>query len=87
MRVRLVNPHSYVYFDSIDENGDVVNLRCAVQSGRCLVNIAFWSKMGLIVIARTAAVPLVFYRCIAAIGSCWTSRAWTPNKSRAGHSR
>lgn len=35
MRVPLVNPHSYVYFDSIDENGDVVNLRCAVQSGRC----------------------------------------------------
>ena len=43
MRVHLVHPHSYVYFDSIDENGDVVNLRCAVQSGRCLVNIAFWS--------------------------------------------
>ena len=70
MRVLLVNPHSYVYFDSIDENGDVVNLRCAVQSGRCLVNIAFWSKMGLVVIARTAAVPLVFYRFIAAIGFC-----------------
>ena len=68
--MRLVHPHSYVYFDSIDENGDVVNLRCALQSGRCLVNIAFWSKMGLIVIARTAALALVFYRCIAAIGFC-----------------
>ncbi len=40
-----------------------------------------------IVIARTAALPPAFYRFIAAIGSCWTSRAWTPNKSRAGHSR
>ncbi|MFT6537508.1 MAG: hypothetical protein ACJAQU_002421 [Loktanella salsilacus] len=33
MRVRLVTPHSYVDFVSIDENSDVVNLRCALQSG------------------------------------------------------
>jgi hypothetical protein len=33
MRVLLVNPHSYVYFDSTDENGDVVNVRRTLQSG------------------------------------------------------
>ncbi|MBT0959094.1 hypothetical protein IV417_17035 [Alphaproteobacteria bacterium KMM 3653] len=35
-RIRLVNPHAYVYFDSTDENGEVVNLRCELQSGSLL---------------------------------------------------
>ncbi|MBU2936790.1 MULTISPECIES: DUF6152 family protein [Pacificibacter] len=35
-RIRLVNPHAYVYFDSTDENGETVNLRCELQSGSLL---------------------------------------------------
>ena len=35
-RVRLVNPHAYVYFDSIDETGKVTNKRCELQSGSLL---------------------------------------------------
>lgn len=35
-RVRLVNPHAYVYFDSTDANGEVLNLRCELQSGSLL---------------------------------------------------
>ncbi len=35
-RVRLVNPHAYVYFDSTDDKGEVVNLRCELQSGSLL---------------------------------------------------
>ena len=35
-RVRLVNPHAYVYFDSIDETGTVTNKRCELQSGSLL---------------------------------------------------
>ncbi|MBU2869068.1 DUF6152 family protein [Pacificibacter marinus] len=35
-RIRLVNPHAYVYFDSTNEAGEVVNLRCELQSGSLL---------------------------------------------------
>lgn len=35
-QIRLVNPHAYVYFDSTDANGDVVNMRCELQSGSLL---------------------------------------------------
>jgi hypothetical protein len=35
-RIRLVNPHAYVYFDSTDENGETVNMRCELQSGSLL---------------------------------------------------
>ncbi len=35
-RVRFVNPHSYVYFDVIEDNGDVVNWRCELRSGSLL---------------------------------------------------
>lgn len=35
-RIRLVNPHAYVYFDSTDENGEVTNMRCELQSGSLL---------------------------------------------------
>ncbi len=32
-RIRLVNPHAYVYFDVIDDAGEVTNMRCAMESG------------------------------------------------------
>jgi hypothetical protein len=35
-RIKLVNPHSYVYFDSTDEDGVVTNKRCELQSGSLL---------------------------------------------------
>ncbi|MFT2092523.1 DUF6152 family protein [Paraglaciecola sp. 2405UD69-4] len=35
-RVRLVNPHSYVYFDVKDDNNGVTNMRCELQSGSLL---------------------------------------------------
>lgn len=35
-KVRFVNPHSYVYFDATEENGDVVNWRCESRSGSLL---------------------------------------------------
>lgn len=35
-RVRLVNPHAYVYFDVQDDAGEVTNMRCELQSGSLL---------------------------------------------------
>lgn len=35
-RVRLVNPHAYVYFDATNEDGSVTNMRCELQSGSLL---------------------------------------------------
>lgn len=35
-RVRFVNPHSYVYFDVTETDGDVVNWRCELRSGSLL---------------------------------------------------
>ncbi|MEP1868784.1 MAG: DUF6152 family protein, partial [Paraglaciecola sp.] len=35
-RIRLVNPHSYVYFDVIESEGEVTNMRCELQSGSLL---------------------------------------------------
>ena len=35
-RIRLVNPHSYVYFDVTEADGEVVNWRCELQSGSLL---------------------------------------------------
>ena len=35
-RIRLVNPHAYVYFDAVDTNGTVTNMRCELQSGSLL---------------------------------------------------
>ncbi len=35
-RISLVNPHAYVYFDVTDENGEVINMRCAMESGSTL---------------------------------------------------
>ncbi|MDO6568912.1 DUF6152 family protein [Alteromonas sp. 1_MG-2023] len=35
-RVRLVNPHAYVYFDATNDDGSVTNMRCELQSGSLL---------------------------------------------------
>lgn len=35
-RVRFVNPHSYVYFDAVNEAGEVENRRCELRSGSLL---------------------------------------------------
>jgi hypothetical protein len=35
-RIRLVNPHAYVYFDVKDDAGEVTNMRCELQSGSLL---------------------------------------------------
>ncbi len=35
-RVRFVNPHSYVYFDSVNEAGETENWRCELRSGSLL---------------------------------------------------
>ena len=35
-RIRLVNPHAYVYFDAVDTTGTVTNMRCELQSGSLL---------------------------------------------------
>lgn len=32
-RIRLVNPHAYVYFDVTDDAGKVTSMRCAMESG------------------------------------------------------
>jgi len=33
-RIRIVNPHSYVYFDVADDAGDVTNMRCEWGRGQ-----------------------------------------------------
>lgn len=35
-RIRLVNPHAYVYFDVTDDSGEVTNMRCELSSGSLL---------------------------------------------------
>lgn len=35
-RIRLVNPHAYVYFDVTNATGEVTNMRCELQSGSLL---------------------------------------------------
>lgn len=35
-RVRLVNPHAYVYFDVTNDDGSMTNMRCELQSGSLL---------------------------------------------------
>jgi len=44
-RIRLVNPHAYVYFDSTGENGEVTNLRCELQSGSLLKRNGWTTEM------------------------------------------
>jgi len=42
-RVRLVNPHGYIYFDVADESGNAVPWRCELQAGS-LLKRAGWSE-------------------------------------------
>lgn len=42
-RMRLVNPHAYLYFDLADENGDVTNMRCELHS-RSTLRRRGWSE-------------------------------------------
>ncbi|MFD0981922.1 DUF6152 family protein [Tropicimonas aquimaris] len=44
-RVRLVNPHAYVYFDVTDDAGEVTNVRCELQSGSLLKRHGWKSDM------------------------------------------
>ncbi len=44
-RIRLVNPHAYVYFDTEDANGEVVNMRCELQSGSLLKRRGWTTEM------------------------------------------
>jgi len=38
-----VNPHSYLYFDRVDENGNTVNMRCEMRAA-ILLRRSGWSK-------------------------------------------
>lgn len=38
-----VNPHSYLYFDRVDENGDTINMRCEMRAA-ILLRRSGWSK-------------------------------------------
>lgn len=42
-RMRLVNPHAYLYFDVADENGDATNMRCELHS-RSTLRRRGWSE-------------------------------------------
>ena len=42
-KIRFVNPHSYVYFDSANEKGDVENWRCEMRAATTLKRSG-WSK-------------------------------------------
>ncbi|PJI85947.1 hypothetical protein BC777_2297 [Yoonia maricola] len=44
-RIRLVNPHAYVYFDVTDAAGEVVNMRCELTSGSLLKRSGWTEEM------------------------------------------
>lgn len=44
-RIRLVNPHAYVYFDVTDDAGDVTNMRCAMESGSAMKRSGWTEEM------------------------------------------
>jgi len=41
--VRFVNPHGYIYFDALDENGETAEWRCELQAGS-LLRRAGWTE-------------------------------------------
>lgn len=44
-RIRLVNPHAYVYFDVTADAGEVVNMRCELSSGSLLRRSGWTEEM------------------------------------------
>lgn len=44
-RIRFVNPHSYVYFDVVDENGEVNNWRCEMRAATLLKRSGWTAEM------------------------------------------
>ncbi|MCR9236424.1 MAG: DUF6152 family protein [Alphaproteobacteria bacterium] len=44
-RIRLVNPHAYVYFDVTDDAGVVTNMRCAMESGSSMKRSGWTEEM------------------------------------------
>lgn len=43
--IRFVNPHAYVYFDAIDENGESESWRCEMQAGSLLRRAGWTTDM------------------------------------------
>ncbi|MEM9208972.1 MAG: DUF6152 family protein, partial [Pseudomonadota bacterium] len=44
-RIRFVNPHSYVYFDAVDENGQVNGWRCEMRAATLLKRSGWTADM------------------------------------------
>ena len=44
-KIRFVNPHSYVYFDVVDENGEVNNWRCEMRAATLLKRSGWTAEM------------------------------------------
>lgn len=44
-RISLVNPHAYVYFDVTDDAGEVINMRCAMESGSTMKRSGWTEEM------------------------------------------
>jgi len=44
-KIRFVNPHSYVYFDVVDEDGDVQNWRCEMRAATLLRRSGWTAEM------------------------------------------
>lgn len=42
-KMELVNPHSYMYFDTVDENGEKLSMRCEMRAAT-LIRRMGWSK-------------------------------------------
>ena len=42
-KMDFVNPHSYIYFDSVDENGEVLSMKCEMRAAS-LLRRSGWSK-------------------------------------------
>jgi hypothetical protein len=47
-RISLVNPHAYVYFDVTDDAGEVINMRCAMESGSLMKRSGWTTEMFVI---------------------------------------
>lgn len=44
-KIRLVNPHAYVYFDAVDESGEAEAWRCEMQAGSLLKRAGWTADM------------------------------------------
>lgn len=44
-KMELVNPHSYMYFDTVDENGETISMRCEMRAATLIRRMGWTTEM------------------------------------------